>query len=527
MSKRKIMLSSVLVLSLGLLFYSQARGATEVEIQNTYFDAIIAGDLKAVQQFLTNDPNLVSAVNTRGKGIRIPALHLAVMYGHSDLVELLLSKGAEANVRDEHGVSALEVAARGGHANVVAPLVSYGGDINGEQHKLQRSPLCYASNGDVAEALIANGADVNWQDKLDITPLHFIAKDGATEAAKVLIKHGAKVDAKSKYGQTPLHWAAKRGRRKVAELLLASGADIKARDDRGLTALNWAVQAVDRTVDEKAMKATARLLVSRGAEYAISDAAWLGDLQKVEELLRGNPSLANAVDSGLRESVLGTAVRAGETEIAELLLAHGADPNGTSRFGLPSLHLAAALGNRAVVRMLLESGVDVNKQGKSGESALHWAAAKGHNDIVQLLLQAGANVNTKASEARSNIDAIPPDDFDTISELLRYRRARAKQQRNPRLQIMGLIRVVFVVGDTPLHSAAQWGHAEIVKLFLGSGAAVDAANRSEQTPLHYASVFGHQSIEQLLINKGADINAKDKNGYTPQELSLFAEWVSH
>ena len=83
---------------------------------------------------------------------------------------------------------------------------------------------------------------------------------------------------------------------------------------------------------------------------------------------------------------MGTAVLAGETEVAELLLAHGADPNGTSRFGLPSLHLAAAVGNGAVVRVLLESGVDVNKQGKNGESALHWAAAKGHNDIVQLLV---------------------------------------------------------------------------------------------------------------------------------------------
>ena len=62
---------------------------------------------------------------------------------------------------------------------------------------------------------------------------------------------------------------------------------------------------------------------------------------------------------------------------------------------------------------------------------------------------------------------------------------------------MGLIRVVFVAGDTPLHSASQWGREGIVRLLLENGADVNAVNQYGQSPLHYACVFGHQNIKQL------------------------------
>lgn len=530
MNKRKIMLSLVLVLSLGLLFYSQARCATEVEIQNTYFDAIIAGDLKAVKQFLTNDPNLVSAVDTRGKGICRPALHLAVMYGHSDIVELLLSKGAKANVRNVYGVSALEVAAGRGHANVVAPLVSYGGDINGEQHKLRRSPLCCASNGEVAEALIANGADVMQRDKLEITPLHFVAKDGATEAAKVLIKHGAKVDARNKMGRTPLHEAAGRGHLEMVTFLVEKGADINGKSKAGSTPLSLAVEPHQDPAEQRPFYDVAEFLLSKGSSHTIFEVASLGDVTRVHKLLEESSELANFRVH--REPVLIAVVRQGHKHVVELLLDYGAKIDVKGRHGEPPLHSAAHKGYKDIVEILLQAGADVNQKGAHGELSLHWAAAKGHLEVVELLLDAGSDVNAKTDKVRANMNIAVDENFDVVKECLRYsdasrRQWEAEQAGVLSYQIMGLIRVVFAAGDTLLHSASQWGREGIVRLLLKNGADVNAVNKYGQSPLHYACVFGHQNIKQLLINKGADINAKDENGYTPQELSSFAEWVSH
>ena len=513
---------SIVLLFCGLLLYWVK--AESGEVKNTFLDAIIDGNIQTVQELLSKDPDLISAIDNRHKGTSTPALHLAVAHGHNNIVRLLLSKGAKPDVRDGYDFSALEVAAKNGRANVVSSLVSYGGDINGERQEFHRSPLYFASNSEVAEALIASGADVNGQDKLNITPLHFVTGDGATEAAKVLIKHGAKVNARNKWGETPLHWAAKRGQKDTAEFLLAAGADINARDSGGLTALNRTVQG-DIPVDETARKAVGRFLVSRGAEYTISDAAWLGDVQKVLELLEGNQDLANTAAKSVREPPLCTAVLAGEANVVDVLLAHGADPNATSRFSLPGLHLASALGNETIVKMLLDNGADVNKEGKNGEAALHWAAAKGHKDIVQLLLVAGANVNAAAKQARSDIDVLPPEHFDTLGYWLRYLSDSEKQKQalaaGQGLQIMGAIRVVFAAGDTPLHSAAQWGHTEIVQLLLNNGAVVDAANESQQTPLHYASAFRHKQVVELLVNAGADLNRKEKNGYSPLALASW------
>ncbi len=78
-------------------------------------------------------------------------------------------------------------------------------------------------------------------------------------------------------------------------------------------------------------------------------------------------------------------------------------------------------------------------------------------------------------------------------------------------------------GETPLHYAAKYGHIEIVKHLVESGAEVDSLQRSvethpsrlDHTPLFVATEFGKLDVLQYLISKGADPDHRDASGVSP------------
>ena len=96
-------------------------------------------------------------------------------------------------------------------------------------------------NKDVAELLIAKGADVNARTVDGYTPLHQATILGLMDVAELLIAKGADVNAKNKDGTTPIHLASiKAHNEDIAELLIANGADVNAKDKDGLTPLAYA-----------------------------------------------------------------------------------------------------------------------------------------------------------------------------------------------------------------------------------------------------------------------------------------------
>lgn len=94
----------------------------------------------------------------------------------------------------------------------------------------KHTPLHHAAANNDAESvkqLIAQGADVNAQDREGFSPLHYAAQEYAVDAAKALLDARAEVDTTNKYGNTPL-WTAtfnSRGRGDMIKLLRESGSD--------------------------------------------------------------------------------------------------------------------------------------------------------------------------------------------------------------------------------------------------------------------------------------------------------------
>ena len=67
----------------------------------------------------------------------------------------------------------------------------------------------------------------------------------------------------------------------------------------------------------------------------------------------------------------------------------------------------------------------------------------------------------------------------------------------------------------PLHYACVDANPEIVQLWLGCNAHVEAEDGSGRRPLHNATIQGSVSIVGLLLRKGVDIEARDVVGDRP------------
>ena len=80
---------------------------------------------------------------------------------------------------------------------------------------------------------------------------------------------------------------------------------------------------------------------------------------------------------------------------------------------------------------------------------------------------------------------------------------------------------------TPMHAAADAGHANITRLLIEHGADMEALSWRIHyaTPLHCAALCGRLEVGQCLLDRGANINAPDSNIRTPLMRAVFVGHV--
>ena len=89
-------------------------------------------------------------------------MHMAALGGHAEIIEFLLSSGADANVTAGAKTTPLNFAAREGHVDIVKRLLWRGAAIESRSDKHNRTPLMEAAeNGhaSVVAVLLRHGAD--------------------------------------------------------------------------------------------------------------------------------------------------------------------------------------------------------------------------------------------------------------------------------------------------------------------------------------------------------------------------------
>lgn len=135
----------------------------------------------------------------------------------------------------------------------------------------------------------------------------------------------------------------------------------------------------------------AQLLVQRGASLDVFEAAAVGALDRMTELIAAQPDLVNAyAPDGFQP--LGLASFFGHTPIVEFLLRQGAEVDSPSknRMRVRPLHEAAQNGMLEVTQWLLDRHANVNAKLADGKTPLALAAEARHEDVVELLRRYGA-----------------------------------------------------------------------------------------------------------------------------------------
>ncbi|XP_078689039.1 death-associated protein kinase 1-like [Branchiostoma floridae x Branchiostoma belcheri] len=135
-------------------------------------------------------------------------------------------------------------------------------------------------------------------------------------------------------------------------------------------------------------------------------AVWRGDVQTVRRGLDAGVDVRvkGKWDVWDDQTFLHVASKHGQTEVAALLIEHGADLEARDKLDQTSLHVASDCGQTEVAALLIEHGADLETRGWAESRPLHRAAYRGHTGTCELLIRHGADVTARTEAGRTPSD---------------------------------------------------------------------------------------------------------------------------
>ena len=289
---------------------------------------------------------------------KFAALHRAAAYS-PEAVRVLLSGGADVNVRDGAGFTPLFWAA----------------DMRADAPRS-------GTREEMALAYLELGGDPAIAGNDGRHPLMVMVETGMSASGlRAMVAAGAQADAWAGGGVriAPLHRAVGRSA-EVVEALLSGGANVDSADGDGFTPLMWAMKP-DLQLESGTVSDVVQALLAAGADPTV-------------ENNNQDSALDLAERAGMGEDVV-QALRSAaglEEEEAEETGAAERDVNEQDRDGTTELHRVILDGRFGEVPPLLERGADPNIQDHLGGTALQYAVFRGAEvNIIRALLDAGAD----------------------------------------------------------------------------------------------------------------------------------------
>ena len=420
---------------------------------------------------------------------------------------LLCDHGANVNIQDLEGSTALHLAASLQHVEAIRRLLNSGSDLTLRDHSgkqaLHHLVSGYRGRRDrdllgILHVFLGKGVDINAADHGGHTPLSIAFDSSCWDAAFTLMDCGATVCQPTLLSRA-LFTAVKDADMKTVEKLYSAGSPANIANDDGERLLITGIRRYKHLLDslrrdletQKAGSGELKAVIAYRAE----------DYNRLVLLLLRNGEDVNSADTA-NYSALHAALESEDmVAVVETLLAYGANSSASSTTGTQPIHVAAGNGCLAYVRLLIDLGVDCNARNDAGQTALSIAAANGYVPIVECLapLQHPAHLLTPAE---SKIDwfataklanAVSSNDADTFSDL-----------QGLQVEVSG----ADINGLSLLHKAANFGTLEMCATLIYLGAKVDDADFHGRTPLHVAAGTGHTAIVRFLLENRANLTAR-------------------
>lgn len=191
----------------------------------------------------------------------------------------------------------------------------------------------------------------------------------------------------------------------TAEIAAAVEADptlVEARDPQGVSPLLWSVYAGQPMVRDYLLTQ----LATRGMVLDIFEAAAVGDVLRLEDILAADPGAVHAF-SGDGWTALHLAAAFGTPQAVDMLIQHGAQIDAVAKNPQRNQALHAALSlsrNAQTVKLLLAHGADPNAIQVAGFTPLFSAAAANRLDLAEMLIESGARARHRSDHDKTAAD---------------------------------------------------------------------------------------------------------------------------
>ncbi len=319
-------------------------------------------------------------------------IHHAAEGKTANIIHMLDDFSQDVDGRDKDGSTALMWAARQGHLETVIVLLRYGANPNianrAGETALDLAMECQAKPGAqkdrytaVAEEILKRNVDFSKNRRF----VEYLFQEDTKEADVVrYLRNAAKVtDLASADGQEPLlHRAVRRGHKELTSLLLERGCDPRTKDASGRSALSLCPDAE-----------MADVMIGKWGHKMLCNLVAAGQADQVGKLIQeiNQPALLDDKTSG--KTALHYAVARNDFTMVNVLIRAGANTQVTDGKEQSPLVQAVRAGHQDLVRFLLDNGADVNGKGAGQETALSWALADRKRGLAMFLLDRGANPN--------------------------------------------------------------------------------------------------------------------------------------
>ncbi|XP_019135141.1 ankyrin repeat domain-containing protein 27 isoform X2 [Larimichthys crocea] len=456
-----------------------------------------------------NDPSIVTPFSRDDRGYT--PLHVAAVCGQSQLIDLLVCKGAPVNATDYHALTPLHLACQRGYQGVTLLLLHYKANTDAQDNN-GNTPLhlaCMYGHEDCVKALVyydVQTCRLDLQNDKGDTALHMAARWGYEGIIQVLLENGASTDILNKSKDSPLQCALNS---KIL-MLLQSTQNGRQRSGSGVDSPSRSPLASDCSSRRSSISSTSSLGSEAKPEgervrhrevekllRAVAD----GDVEMVRYLLEWMDEEEEDEGELRSEALLCHPLcqcpNCAPTQKLSVLQAGALGVNSCNIDGFTPLHVAALHGHSALAALLIRHGANVNARTNQSATPLHLATQNSHVQVVRFLLECNAKLNKKDHYGNTPlIHACLCGNLETATTLL---------------QSNALVNVANLQGNTALHEAVRGGHQALVELLLRGGALPGIRNKRQRTALDCAYELGGKNTEILrALQKASGLSPDDE-----------------